>query len=57
MIQEMDMSVTQNVNKLSEEDLLNEWQSNMEEDDAIERYRRNLKLREKEDILRDLNRL
>ena len=51
------MSVTQNVNKLSEEDLLNEWQSNMEEDDAIERYRRNLKLREKEDILRDLNRL
>lgn len=51
------MSVTQSVNKFTEEDLLNEWQSNMEEDDAIERYRRYLKLQEKEEILRDLNKL
>ena len=52
------MSAIQNVNsRFTDEDLLNEWQSNMEEDDAIERYRRYLKLKEKEDTLRDLNKL
>jgi hypothetical protein len=52
------MSVIQkHNNQFTEEDLLNEWQSNMEEDDAIERYRRHLKIREKEVILRDLNKL